>query len=184
MKKDLTQYKFGKLTVLTVHSRNRNGHIRWICQCECGRTHQVFSTHLLSGLIKSCGCDRKSGKDHSLWGGFGEISGNFWHSIKRGANGSKGRKPIEFSITIKEAWELFLRQKRKCALSGIELYFNSKDSGGKSIHTASLDRIDSGMGYKKENIQWVHKDINKMKNSFNQEYFISLCQLVSLKWNV
>lgn len=44
--------------------------------------------------------------------------------------------------------------------------------------TASLDRIDSSKGYIKGNIQWVHKDINKMKNNYNQAYFINLCALV------
>lgn len=45
--------------------------------------------------------------------------------------------------------------------------------------TASLDRIDSNKGYNKENIQWVHKYINKMKMDFNQDYYIEMCRKVS-----
>ena len=41
--------------------------------------------------------------------------------------------------------------------------------------TASLDRIDSKKGYIEGNIQWVHKDINRMKWAFNEDYFIKLC---------
>lgn len=29
------------------------------------------------------------------------------------------------------------------------------------------------------NVQWVHRNINIMKNSFSQEYFIQMCNLVS-----
>jgi hypothetical protein len=46
-------------------------------------------------------------------------------------------------------------------------------------HTASLDRIDSSKGYCEDNVQWVHKDINRMKNTFDQDYFISLCKLIA-----
>lgn len=28
------------------------------------------------------------------------------------------------------------------------------------------------------NIQWVHKDINKMKLDHSQEYFINICKMV------
>ena len=45
--------------------------------------------------------------------------------------------------------------------------------------TASLDRIDSNLGYVKGNVQWVHKHINVMKNIFNQDMFIFLCNQVT-----
>ena len=45
--------------------------------------------------------------------------------------------------------------------------------------TASLDRIDSSKGYVKGNVQWVHKDINKMKTDFEQSIFIKLCKSVA-----
>ena len=44
--------------------------------------------------------------------------------------------------------------------------------------TASLDRIDSDGAYTIDNVQWIHKDINVMKNSFSEEYFMYLCKLV------
>jgi hypothetical protein len=47
--------------------------------------------------------------------------------------------------------------------------------------TASLDRIDNNKGYTKDNIQWLHKNINLMKHCFDQKYFIELCNLISEK---
>jgi len=51
------------------------------------------------------------------------------------------------------------------------------------IRTASLDRIDSSKGYVKGNLQWVHKDINMMKNHYNQKYFIEICKKVATNAN-
>lgn len=44
--------------------------------------------------------------------------------------------------------------------------------------TASLDRIDSTKGYIKDNIQWIHKDIQRLKLNFSQTKLIELCQLI------
>lgn len=57
-----------------------------------------------------------------------------------------------------------------CALSNVPL---------SSIDKASLDRIDSSLGYIEGNLQWVHKDVNKMKNDFNQDHFIEFCKLIA-----
>ena len=44
--------------------------------------------------------------------------------------------------------------------------------------TASLDRIDSSKGYIKGNVQWVHKEFNKMKLDLLDKEFIDICKLV------
>jgi hypothetical protein len=85
---------------------------------------------------------------------------------------------IEFSITIEDVYNLIVKNNFKCALSGMDISFNS--FGLK--HPASIDRIDSKIGYTKENIQIVHKDINFMKQSYSQEYFVEMCNLVSKKY--
>jgi len=177
LKKDLTNQKFGRLTVKYVHSRTRNGHVKWHCDCECGNSKDVLSTHLLSKRTVSCGCWIKHGKEHKQWTGCGDLSGQFWGTIKWNAQKSKWRTILEFNLTIQEAWDLFVAQQGKCALSGLPIRLPKRwnDSGN-----ASLDRIDSDVGYTKSNVQWVHKDINRMKNMYDQDYFISLCRLVSI----
>jgi len=171
-------HKYGKLTVVSEHSKSRNGHYRYTCICDCGKSCNVLLLHLRMNRTKSCGCDRPLGKTHVQWNGVGEISGDFWYNhIIRSANGSKGRTSIDLTIDKEYAWELFLKQNRKCALSGKILNFpqKSKDKN----YTASLDRIDSSLGYIEGNVQWVHKDVNMMKNKFNNEYFIEICKLIS-----
>lgn len=82
---------------------------------------------------------------------------------------------IEFSIIIEDVYDLFLLQNKKCALTGIELYFET--FGQK--HIVSIDRVNSLKGYTIDNIQLVHKDINFMKQQYSQEYFIEMCKLVA-----
>ena len=139
-----------------------------MCECECGIKKKISHTHLSLERVKSCGCIMK-GPTNALWRGCGEISGNRWDAIQRKRRHKEDR---EFSITIEQAWDLFLKQNRKCALSGMELEFGKTN---KDSFTASLDRIDSDKGYTIDNIQWIHKHINWMKNTFTQEYFIDIC---------
>jgi len=113
-------------------------------------------------------------KNNKAWKGYEEISLTYFNGVKISAE----RRNIPFNLTIKDLWDLFLKQDRKCALSNLLLdftYGNKRKYRG----NASLDRIDSTKGYIKDNVQWVHKDINFMKQNFEQSYFINMCNGVS-----
>lgn len=171
--------KYNKLTIISVHSKTRNGHIRYNCKCDCGNECRVLGTHLRQGNTKDCGCEKPIGKTHRQWNGVEELSGAFWFEhIIRSADGSKGRrKSLELSVTKEYCWDLYMKQNKKCALSKLDINF-PKTYNDKN-YTCSLDRIDSSLGYVEGNVQWVHKDINIMKNKFDQEYFINMCKLIA-----
>lgn len=59
---DLTGQKFGLLTVICKDEEEtkKHGGIYWKCLCECGNKKTVYSGHLKSGNIISCGCSSKS----------------------------------------------------------------------------------------------------------------------------
>jgi hypothetical protein len=119
----------------------------------------------------------KKGSRHSQWNGAGEISGNWWYNHVLRERNQKVRQRIPVNVSVGEAWDLFLKQDKKCALSGLPLTI----SGASRYNTASVDRIDSSRGYELDNIQWVHKDINFMKRTYSQDYFIGMCKMVSEK---
>jgi len=187
---DLTGKIVGQLTVNCVYGRDKHSHIIWDCQCSCGNSAKVKASELLRGTTKSCGCiinntnpivthsSHKLKSDSKSWKGCGDISGYFWSKI----NDSAKRRDIKILVTIEEVWELFLKQNKKCALSGMPIKFadSYKDQRKHNGTTASLDRIDSKLGYELSNLQWVHKDINFMKQSYTQEYFVELCKHVYL----
>ncbi len=114
---------------------------------------------------------RAKGKDNARFTGYEEISGSYWCSVRQGAM----RRGLEISISIEEAWQLFVDQNRCCALSGIVL----EPPVRATVGTASLDRIDSTKGYVKGNVQWLHKNINMMKQELTDETFIDFCHAVS-----
>lgn len=57
-KLDLTDQRFGRLTVLE-KAENYKNLTRWLCKCDCGNTKIVVTEYLRSGRVKSCGCLRK-----------------------------------------------------------------------------------------------------------------------------
>lgn len=92
--------------------------------------------------------------------------------------GAKARG-YAFEITIEHAWELFLAQDRRCALSGEPIAFGSLAPRAPNPPTASLDRIDPDVGYIAGNVQWVHKTINLMRNTLSIRDFVAWCHLIA-----
>lgn len=182
--KDLTGQKFRFLEVIKMAQTEKSGKKgtwRAICKCHnCGKGNvDIHPGALRRGATGSCGCDKSRylktrGKNSVQFTGYEEISGRFWGKFKK----KTVEKKRHVEIDIKYAWELFLKQNKKCAISGIPLNF-AKTSGNLKDGTASLDRIDSSKGYEKDNIQWVHKDINRMKSDFDENYFIKICNLIA-----
>ena len=120
--KRLKGKKFWSLTCLGFsHCKGWQRHFHW--QCDCGKKLTYYGNAVVNGNKKSCGCGKYPGKSKShFWKGYGEISGTFWYHIKKSAL----KRNIKLSISIKQGWELFLKQNKKCALSGIELNFQKK----------------------------------------------------------
>jgi hypothetical protein len=106
------------------------------------------------------------------------IPSRYFQSLVYGAD----RRNIIFEISINDIWNQFEKQNHKCALSGLELKFPT--FGEKATEqTASLDRINSDLGYTKDNIQWLHKDVNKMKWELSQDRFLELCRIITTRGN-
>lgn len=164
---------FGSLKVIRRASIKDRKNSWWICECLlCGSIKNYRKVELYPER-KSCGCNRSSSGNKALdFKGCGEISKSHFTKIKDNAI----RKKIEFNITIEEMWDLFIKQNKKCCLSGQDIHFGV--SCRSRTKTASLDRIDSRKGYIKENIQWVHKDINYIKYNNSDRELYEICKKV------
>lgn len=184
MVEDISGKKFNLLTVISRYDIVNRGW-RYLCRCECGVEKVICGYHIKHGTTKSCGClkmrnlYRKFGQEHMNYKGHGKITGTIWSRILATAK----QRNINVSITIEDAWNLFVKQDGKCNLTNLDLYFAKSYKELKNrANTASLDRIDSSKGYHLDNIQWVHRDINYMKMSLTQERFIELSRLVGKKF--
>lgn len=170
---DLTNQRFGKYVV--VRKLDIPGNIKgaiWQVRCDCGNVRELLSNLLRSGQAQSCGnCG-----EHYAWRGVGEMSGSYFTTLMRGAK----KRNIPFCVSKEYLWNLYIQQDRKCALSGLDIFFVRDRSSQRSCaQTASLDRIDSSKGYEEGNVQWTHKTINIMKWHTDQNQFIELCKLVA-----
>lgn len=169
--------QFGYWTIICRGEPSKRKQARWKCVCVCGKEGLVIGTKLRNGSSTCCGCVSDVKTRNRNWKGHGELSSVHWSTILRGAK----ERNINVLITIEDAWKAFLKQEQKCALTGLPLEMYIRVDGTRRKGTASLDRIDSTRDYTLDNIQWVHKHINKMKMEFSLEYFIDMCKLVSAK---
>lgn len=140
-------------------------------KCICGEIRYYLATQLKSiKECKKCFALKYMGKNHSSYTG-GEYVHGFYFAKIRAAAKSKNR---EFLICVTYIDNLLVKQQFKCALTGVPIKTGSKYQE----ITASLDRIDSDIGYIEGNVQWVHKTVNWMKNWLSQKEFIEWCNRV------
>jgi hypothetical protein len=161
--------RYGRLQITGFSHMDRHRTAMFDYTCDCGNTGVVRLSALR--VCKSCGCYNRDSKET----GHMEISGTSWGAI---VNSAKHRG-LYLSITIEDLWSLYLIQDRLCAISGVPVWFG--ECSTMSDQTASLDRIDSGLGYTKDNIQVVHKDVNIMKGILSNQELIDWCHLIAAK---
>jgi hypothetical protein len=53
---DLTNRRFGRLSVLHLGSRTTEKRTYWRCRCRCGAEKEVRGDSLIAGAVRSCGC--------------------------------------------------------------------------------------------------------------------------------
>lgn len=198
--------KFGCYEIISneifmIKNKNNNHHRgSFLVKCSCNREQLVRADILKRGEATKCRyCSNRINYDRNVelnkidhkgystsHQGIGDLSKTQVLRIKYGAK----VRDIEWrdnEMTVKYLWDLFIKQNKKCALSNQDITLTK----GKNIPmqtnqrnldysgwTASLDRIDSSKGYVKDNVQWLHRNVNIMKNAYSQDYFIELCQMI------
>ena len=85
----------------------------------------------------------------------------------------KNKKLLFCDISLDIINKLQNFQQNKCALTGINLIWETKNP-----HQASIDRIDSSIGYIEDNIHLVILPINLMKLDYNINDFKNILQII------
>ena len=138
--------------------------------CQYSRANYAYSSWILKKECKKCS-NRNVSNNHA--GYYKEIRLSWFNKYKTQAELRK----LEFNITPEYVYDLYIKQEKKCSLSGVDIRFS--DYG--QIHTASIDRINNSIGYVIGNIQIVHKEINFMKGTLDNDDFIEHCYNVYKK---
>ena len=153
---------------------------RWYKPCpSCGIMQSYLRKNYAeesSRLNKECkSCSNKKTENCSR-GLYKDIRISWFNKFKL----SSQLRNIEFDITPEYLWDIFVEQDYRCNLTGWPIGWAEVGSD----HTASIDRIDSSIGYIAGNIQLLHKDVNMAKQQYSQEYFINMAQAIAnkVKW--
>lgn len=177
---EITGQKFGLLTAVKRSDKieyrkdtNKISARYWWFQCECGAMLERVPNNIKKNKYNAC-LNCKTGAKSHAWQGYGEMGQDIVNTIKHGAIA----RGYLFDVTGDYLWQLYLAQNRKCVLTGWPIEFN-KTYRTKTSKTASLDRIDSTKGYIEGNLQWVHRDVNKLKKNLPDNRFIELCLAVA-----
>lgn len=173
---ELVGKKFHKLTVVSRGPNASDQKRRWNCKCDCGKDVLVKTYNLLKNKTTSCykcRCqERWVGVNASRWTGIGDLWGNHFAAIRSGAK----KRNIRFEVTIEQLWDLFVKQEGRCAITGQKLILGSRKKG---LITGSLDRMNSDGHYTIDNVQWIHKTVNRIKWDVPMDTFLVMCHQVA-----
>jgi hypothetical protein len=92
----------------------------------------------------------------------------------RNAKNAATSRNQEFALEIKDIVACWQDQDGVCAYSGRKM---TLDAG--KLETVSIERIDSSIGYTKDNTILVCQAINRMKSDFGYDDFYELCRDVA-----
>jgi len=164
--------RFGSVVIVD-YAYHSGGRPYLIIQCDCGVRRSVSSSEVKRGNYQTCKlCDRSVRRNHWSWKGIGDMSSE---TYRQWLNSAKERG-LEFTVDKEYVYSVFLRQNKKCAITGVDLTFGGVGNTGR---TASLDRIDNNSGYVHGNVQFIHRTINYMRADMDIGDFLSICKMVT-----
>ena len=138
-------------------------------RCDCGKELLKLPIEILNpnGDFQCASCAQKENKIESMIanGMVGDLALTQYTRLKKSAK----RRNYEFSVSIEYLWNLYISQGKRCSITG-DLIPN--------IREASLDRIDSNLGYIEGNVQWVTYRANISKHTMTMNELYEFCKKV------
>jgi hypothetical protein len=175
------------------HYRDRHFNSNGLLLCKKCNTYKSVECFDKSGLDKHRDFRNKNCKECEATRKFNsristnpiedldKLLRNILRGCKSRCKGStkKGRsRGKEFLLDIDFLKKLYHKQNGLCAISGIPM--TTFVGHGRQIYNISIDRIDSNLGYTKDNVQLVCAHINMMKADLDTKVLLSICNKIIL----
>ena len=154
---DITGKRFYMLTVLNLAKTNKNGTL-WRCVCDCGNFHLAYTSNLISGHTKSCGCLKvEYGKSKLI-----DLTGQVFGLLTVIDRVDKNKNINDENVY----WNCLCECGNKTRVSGMSLKRGTSQSCG--CYAKKLRTIH-GMSDTRINRIWRHM-INRCTNKNNDGY--------------
>jgi hypothetical protein len=127
-------------------------------------------------LNKECKACSNKHVDNCHRGWHRGIRISWFNQFKAGAE----LRGLIWNLSLDDLADLYEEQKQRCALTDLDIAFPLVGHSQKAL--ASIDRIDSKKGYTKDNVQLVTRQVNMMKQAYDQDMFIATCIAVANKF--
>lgn len=156
--------RYGRLVVI-VRAASVSGYARWLCKCDCGRSHIARASNLRGGHTRSCGCLQadsratRATKHGHARGGHKSILYRTWmNMISRCERASDGRKFHRYGgrgVVVCELWR-----------RSFDAFAEHIATLGPRPPRTSLDRINNDGNYEPGNVRWATQS-EQCRNSSN-----------------
>ena len=165
--------KYGRLIVQEETTIGEQGHIRYICKCDCGNSIATTGSRLRDGLVQSCGCLRKEhtktmGKNRKGTSHLDDGQAGLNHLYNQYKHGAK-RRDLEFNLTKEDVKELSIKNCCYCGQTPSQV-INKESEKGKYIYNG-IDRVDNKLGYSIDNCVPCCKICNRAKDVMTLDEF-------------
>lgn len=162
--------KYKHWTVISKPKLSKYNSILWNVECDCKRYRRWMQGNELTNLNRCfecymCAAEKRGDIQSKNNGKVGDLKLTRYTKLKTSAK----KRDIEFNISIEYLWNLFIQQEQRCNVTGDYII---------SIDKASLDRIDSTIGYIEGNVQWTTNQANISKHLMTVEELCEFCNKV------
>ena len=166
---DLTDQRFGRLTVVSREGSDKNRSATWRCVCECGTGTIVTAGNLRSGHTLSCGCLAREATSRRMTthGMRKTRTHKSWTGMKDRCTNPKVRNYKNYGargVTVCQRW-----------MDSFEAFLSDV---GECPEGMSIDRIDSCGNYEPGNCRWatpLTQGRNTRRNRILSHDGLSMC---------